>query len=360
MMLYLYLEEWTGRRAREVHTLSTCVALAHAGWPVTLVTAGGEPALRGQLEDVAGAQAVDGLHLVVLSRTIGPVRSAAVFAFRFRRWLSDRPAFKNAFVIHLKASQMVRKAGIPYAFEAHEIFAETRRNNPSAQRALEDLEGNALGAARWRIATSESLAGALGRRYALPNDFHIVPNSGLEPLPESVARSDGPFVYLGSIAYWKGLELVVESARHAQVPLRVVGGTEEEWRVLGARHDLRGVEWRPRVPVREIPQALAGARAGLISTLPESGSGRYSCPMKLFDYARCGLPVLGTDLPSLKNLGLGPWFTPVPDPGVAAWASALRGFCFNAEQAQGALAWAAKHTWSARAEALRRILEHAD
>ena len=40
-LLYLYPEEWTGRRAREAHTLSTCAALAREGVDVTLVTAGG-------------------------------------------------------------------------------------------------------------------------------------------------------------------------------------------------------------------------------------------------------------------------------------------------------------------------------
>ncbi len=53
-LLYLYSEEWTGRRAREVHTLSTCVALARAGVKVTLVTAGGQAELREHLHDVAG------------------------------------------------------------------------------------------------------------------------------------------------------------------------------------------------------------------------------------------------------------------------------------------------------------------
>ncbi len=45
-LLYLYTEEWTGRHAQEVQTLSTCVALAEIGVSVTLVTGGGERELR--------------------------------------------------------------------------------------------------------------------------------------------------------------------------------------------------------------------------------------------------------------------------------------------------------------------------
>jgi glycosyltransferase involved in cell wall biosynthesis len=356
MMLYLYPEEWTGRRAREVHTLSTCVALARAGRRVTLLAAGGEAALRAQLRDIAGQDAVPGLELAFISRKLGPVRSAGIFAHRLKRWLRDSPAVTVAFVIHLKGAQMLRGAGIPYAFEAHEIFAETPRDSASAQKVLEASERDALAQASVRIATSPALAEALCRRYALKNDFHIVPNAGMAPLPESVAQSDGPFVYLGSIADWKGLELIVAAAREARAPLRVVGGTEAEWVALGARHDVRDVEWRPRVPVSDIPQALVGARAGLISTQPESGSGRYSCPMKLFDYARCGLPVLGADLPSLESLGLGAWFTPVKTPSAESWAAALHGFRFEAENARTALVWSARHTWNVRARELDAIL----
>jgi len=127
MILYLYPEEWTGRRAREVHTLSTCVALARGGSPVTLVTAGGASALRAHLRDIAGSDAIVGLELVALSRSFGPIRSAAIFALKFRRWLRNRETFTQGFTIHLKAATMLAQAGVPYLFEAHEIFAETVR-----------------------------------------------------------------------------------------------------------------------------------------------------------------------------------------------------------------------------------------
>jgi glycosyltransferase involved in cell wall biosynthesis len=358
-LLYLYLEEWTGRRAREVHTLSTCVALARTGWQVVLVTAGGAAELRAHLIEVVGADAVPGLETVSLSRSIGPVRSAAIFTFYFRRWLRAQARFSGAFVIHLKAAAMLRRARVPYTFEAHEIFSETRHASLNAQRELEDLEHAALTRAAHRVATSDALAQALRVRYALPDDFAIVPNAGQPPLAASVARVDGPFVYCGSIADWKGLEIVIEAARRAEVPLRIVGGTEAEWRALAGRCDVRGAAWQPRVALEKIPEVLAGARAGLIPTLPESGSGRYSCPMKLFDYARCGLPVVSTALPSLESLQIGAWCSRVEQPDVESWAAALQSFRFDAQEADAARFWAAEHTWEARAQGLGRVLESA-
>jgi hypothetical protein len=355
-LLYLYPEEWTGRRAREVHTLSTCVALARTGWQVALVTAGGAKKLRSHLREVSGMDAVPGLETVALSRNLGPMRSTTIFTFHFRRWLVGQAPFSKGFVIHLKAAAMLRRVGVPYTFEAHEIFAETPCGGEVAQRAREDLERTALTGAAHRVATSDALAQALRARYALPDDFAIVPNAGQPPLAASVTRADGPFVYCGSIADWKGLEIVIEAVRRAEIPLRIVGGTEAEWRALGGRCEVRGVEWQPRVMLEKIPGALAGARAGLIPTLPESGSGRYSCPMKLFDYARCGLPVLSTALPSLESLKVGAWCRRVGQSEVESWAAALRSFQFDAVESEAARRWAGEHTWETRALALGQIL----
>jgi glycosyltransferase involved in cell wall biosynthesis len=355
-LLYLYPEEWTGRRAREVHTLSTCVALARCGWRVTLLTAGGLAELRAHAQEVGGGAEVPGLELAALSRSIGPVRSAGIFELHFRRWLRRRAQFDQAFTIHLKGAAMLRDAQISYLFEAHEIFAETPRGNENAQRALEESERAALAGAAQRVATSQALADALRKRYSLRKDFTIVPNAGERPLDTSVARADGPVVYCGSIADWKGLELVIEGARLAGIPLRVVGGSEAEWRALGGHCDVRAVEWKARVKLADIPQALTGARAGLIPTRPETGSGRYSCPMKLFDYARGGLPVVSTALPSLESLDVGTWCTLVKEPTVEAWADALRAFRFDASQADAALRWAADQTWNERARRLGVVL----
>jgi len=357
-LLYLYPEEWTGRRAREVHTLSTCVALARAGAEVTLVTAGGERELRGQLRDVAGADEVRGLTLAALSRSLGPVRSVSIFRHHFQKWLPAQAHFDWGYIIHLKAASFLTRTHVmPYAYEAHEIFAQTPQKNEARQIKLHELERAVVCGAAVRIATSGALAAALSTWLAMPNEFKIVPNAGQEPLARGTGAADGPFVYAGSIADWKGLNLVIEAAEEAGVPLKIVGGTKEEWQRLGKHCDNCGIAWHPRVSLADLPKALAGARAGLIPTQPESASGRYSCPMKLFDYARCGLPVVSTALPSLQSLGVGSWCTQVAGSDKAAWAAALKKFRFDATQAEMARAWAGGHTWAKRAEMILAALK---
>jgi glycosyltransferase involved in cell wall biosynthesis len=356
-LLYLYPEEWTGRRAREVHTLSTCAALAGCGIEVTLLTAGGLPRLREHLVEIAGASDVPCLRLAALSRSLGPLRSAAIFRHRFHRWHRDQPRFDWAYIIHLKAAGMlVDEHVMPYAYEAHEIFAQTPQKNQARQSRLHELERRTLSGAALRIATSAPLAAALSAWFALPDDFAVVPNAGLAPLDRPLAAPHGPFVYCGSIADWKGLDLVIHAAQEARVPLKIIGGTKEEWRKLAGETDTSEITWQPRVPLHELSQALSGARAGLIPTQPETPSGRYSCPMKLFDYARCGLPVISTALPSLKSLAVGSWCRQVPEPTQSAWTQALKAFHHDPSDSQAALAWAANHTWTRRAELLHALL----
>jgi len=355
-LLYLYPEEWTGRRAREAHTLSTCAALAREGVDVTLVTAGGLAEMQHHLIDVAGAEKVPGLELVALSRSLGPVRSTAVFRHYFQNWMTTQAPFNWAYIIHLKAAAMLKSTRTPYAYEAHEIFSETPQKNEKRQAALFELEKQAVTGATVRIATSVPLAAALSETFALPNDFAIVPNAGLPPEKQIVIEAKGPFVYAGSIAGWKGIDLMIHAAREAQVPLKIVGGTAAEWKKLGRQVDVAGVEWKERVSLAELPKALAGARAGLIPTQPETPSGRYSCPMKIFDYARCGLPVISTALPSLQSLDLGPWCTQVLAPTPASWAEAMKSFVYDPKQAEAARAWSAEHTWTHRAELLIGVI----
>jgi glycosyltransferase involved in cell wall biosynthesis len=285
------------------------------------------------------------------------VRSTAIFARNLQHWLQTQPAFDLAFIIHLKAAAVLAQAGVPYAYEAHEVFAQTPQN-AVRQRKLHKLERHVVQHARLRIATSGALAAALSAWYDVPKeDFAIVPNAGLSPLAHSVSSPYGPFVYAGSIADWKGLPVAIHAAREAGVPLRIIGGDDEEWASLREETDTSDIEWYPRVSLHDLPALLSEARAGLIPTNPDTPSGEYSCPMKLFDYARCGLPVVTTALPSLQSLEVGPWCTQVLTSTRIAWTEALKAFQHDAALADEALAWAARHTWEERAEHLKQLFE---
>jgi len=357
-LLYLYPEEWTGRRARELHTLQTCLAMARNGVDVTLLTAGGLD-LNAAVEALDGAKPPAHLHADAVSRRLGPVKSAGLFQRRFRHWLERHPAFDTTFVIHLKAAKMLREANLPYWWEAHEIFSETPDKGSRQEARLADEEGITLKHATGRIATSQALADALRDRYVTGRSqwpFEVIPHGGPEPLAEPSSDPAGPVVYAGSLAGWKGLPVALQAVAEVGLPLRVIAGDEAEWSAWSAQQlkpeTVRHIEWCPRVPAHQLREHLAGCRLGLCPTVVASGSGRYSLPMKLFDYASAGLPALASALPSLQGLGSEGWCRQVAEPSGTAWKQAMGENTDNATQARSALDWAARHTWSERGRRL--------
>jgi len=352
-VLYLYPQEWTGGQARELQTLSTCVALAQSGVDVTLVTGGGEAELRDHLLDVADSPDVRGLQLVILSRSLGPVESTSIFSRNFFHWLKSKGPFDLAYIVHLKAGAILTQARIPYAYEAHGILAQLPQV-PSRQRELHKLEGQVLKSATLLLATSEALAVALRTWYNLTADFAVVPNAGLPPLSKSLSSPNGPLVYCGSIGDGQELAGVIQATREVKMPLKMIGGTQEEWNVVRQQIDTSGVTWRPRVRHTDLQEVLAGARAGVIPTNFDAPSGEFSCPMKLFDYARCGLPVLSTALPALQSLEVGAWCAQVPSPARGAWVETLKEFHFVTDHGDAARAWSRDHTWARRAGQLKQ------
>jgi hypothetical protein len=204
------------------------------------------------------------------------------------------------------------------------------------------------------LATSTALAVALRTWYNLSVDFTVVPNAGMPPLSRSLSTPNGPLVYCGSIGDGQDLAGVIQATREMKIPLKMIGGTEEEWKIAGRQIDTSGVTWRPRVRHTDLQEVLAGARAGVIPTNFDLPGGEFSCPMKLFDYARCGLPVLSTALPSLQSLDVGAWCMQVPSPARGAWIETLREFQFVTEHGDEARAWAGEHTWAKRAEQLKQ------
>lgn len=205
--------------------------------------------------------------------------------------------------------------GTAVVYDAHELWAD-RNGRPEPRWWLLACESLFVRCAHQTITASPGYAEIMARRYRIPRPKVIrnIPANGpgdRSALARSEASPDGgePIaVYVGALTSGRGLEISIRAL--AQVPgarLRLVGPGHDRYRAeLGELARREGVADRvelvPPVAPEQLVDAIREASVGLALIQPVCLSYRMSLPNKLFEYVTAGLPVLGSDLPSIGRL----------------------------------------------------------
>lgn len=220
----------------------------------------------------------------------------------------------------------------------------------------EDLGAPDLGA---RDVAVEHDAVDGGLAEALPSRAEARRTLGLEP--------DQPVVlYAGGLLRWKGVDVLVDAAqdpRLAGALVLIAGGMDKDTEALRARaRGAANVRIDGFRPAAEIPTYLAAADVGVVPNRATPRiSSHYTSPLKVFEALGAGLPLVVSDLPSLRDVldEHTASFVLPEDPGALAGAlsallddEALRGARSAAGRAR-----VAHHTWTARAERILRLLQ---
>lgn len=182
------------------------------------------------------------------------------------------------------------------------------------------------------MAVSRALKRVLVEAYGVPpQKIKVVPNGvdveKFNPKLRELYRAEKDsdeirLVYVGEIAPWHGLDVVIECLpkvlrRFPNVKLIIVGGPAKELQYSRERHSYveqlkRKVErlglsdkvvFTGYVPHDEVPRILATCDIALCLFTKEGG--RYSfgfSPLKLFEYMAMGLPVISTDVEWIREI----------------------------------------------------------
>ncbi len=263
----------------------------------------------------------------------GPPRSIAV---RAHRWFRTIDFYRRAVarvrelrpaLIHCNdyntmwvgvAARLI--GGTAVIYDSHELWAD-RNGRREPRWWLLACEFLFVRCAHQTITASPGYAEIMARRYRIqpPRVIRNIPANGLvdrSPLPETGAGSTDPpdggggpvAVYAGALTSGRGLEISIRAL--AQVPgarLRFVGPSHDAYRAeLAALARREGVadrlELPGAVPPERLLDAIREASVGLVLIQPICLSYRLSLPNKLFEYVTAGIPVLGSDLPSISRL----------------------------------------------------------
>jgi len=115
-------------------------------------------------------------------------------------------------------------------------------------------------------------------------------------------------LYTGSLYSWKGVETLFAAAHElsSNTQIYFVGGGEEDvlrYRNLAESDRLANVHFAGNRPRAEVPLWLRSADCLVLpNTAKEDISKFYTSPMKLFEYMASGVPIVASDLPSVRQV----------------------------------------------------------
>ncbi len=295
---------------------ATVRALAAAGARVTLLTpTGPEGRTLAGLDHRCAALPHEGF----LERALA-FREVAATLVRQEPW--DVVWFRSPWE-GVPAVLEARRRGLPTVYEAHGFpSVELPAHHPGlrAREATLDrlvAEENAVLHGSTRVVTpSRTGSTFLQMRLVRPERIRIVPNSVDLDRFGPVAPPPGGLplrlVYLGTLAPWQGLALVIEALARLkgrlEVRLRLVGTRKGPWlrdlrervRALGVRGIL---EIEGPAEAERIPGLLAESQVCL-APLPDDprNSLQGCCPIKILEYLAAGRAVLASRVRPVEEI----------------------------------------------------------
>lgn len=112
-------------------------------------------------------------------------------------------------------------------------------------------------------------------------------------------------VYTGGLLEWKGVDVLVDAARLLpDVQVVIAGGMDRDVERLRAHASgLAQVRIDGFQPPSRVALYLAAADVGVVPNRAQPAiSARYTSPLKVFEAFATGLPLVASDLPSLREL----------------------------------------------------------
>lgn len=283
-----------------------CASLAEAGWTVSLV------AKEGRFE-VPGVE-----HLTI------PPQTTRLRRMLVSSWHVFRHAYKSgANVCHfhdpelLPVGMLLSLLGRRVVYDVHEDMPLQILNKPWLTPLVRRPIALATAFVEW-VATRALFSAVVAATPPIARRFAKHKTVTVQNFPEIAAPSDNqtsipplaerPFsaVHIGNLDENRGVREIVQALGHAQSG---AGGLILAGRFSSERFEAEcralpnwsQVEFRGWLDRKQISQALADAKVGLV-TLAPIPNYIESYPTKLFEYMAAGIPVVASDFPLWRSI----------------------------------------------------------
>jgi glycosyltransferase involved in cell wall biosynthesis len=263
-----------------------------------------------------------------------PFAGAALLAIRWTSWatLAARGA-SSAQILHahdlsgaLPALATLRtNPSAVLLYDSHEVFLESGRwaKSPAFIRRIlaNRFEQPALRRATALIAVNPQVIEELAKRYEIPErqvvTYNCPPAWNPEPRGTELRSTIGVgadaqvILYHGGFSAHRGLEellLAIRDPRLAAAHLVFLGygPLEATLRAAAVEPALAGrVHVLKAVAPEVLDRWVSGADVGMCTVLPSTLNHRISTPNKLFESIGAGVPVVGSDFATMRDILLG-------------------------------------------------------
>jgi glycosyltransferase involved in cell wall biosynthesis len=180
-----------------------------------------------------------------------------------------------------------------------------------------------------------------------------------------VARDARLLVYTGGLLEWKGVDVLVDAVRELpDVRLVIAGGMGADVERLRVHaRGLNNVRIDGFQPPERVADYLAAADLAVVPNRSQPAiSSRYTSPLKVFEAMAVGVPLVASDLPSLRELlthGVDAWLV-APDDAHALATGITRVLSDDALRARIAGTLAARGARDTAGARARRLLSWFD
>src|SRR3989338_7383976 len=370
-LLYVAPIRLPTEKAHGIQIMETCAALSRAGAEVELVVPGRKTHIKEDAFDYYNIKERFLITRLYAPDTVAYGRVGFLFhviTFAFRAALYARRA--KADIVYTRDPTTLCVCSIcgvrPLAWEVH----TTHPGVPGfITRRVSAFISITRGLARWYeargvpadaihvapdavdLAAFDAIRDREAERFSLRKRLGI-------PADSKIA------LYLGSFGLyaWKGADVARAAAKLApDVKWLFVGGSPEECEDL-KRDALEQIITYPRTRREDIAALICSADVLLLPNKSgDSASERDTSPMKLFEYMASGVPLVASDIPSLREIvdENTAFMVPPNDPKALADGvhKALSDPLEAMRRATAAHTAAQAYTWDKRAEGLRAFLE---
>ncbi|MBD3335219.1 MAG: glycosyltransferase [Candidatus Eisenbacteria bacterium] len=232
----------------------------------------------------------------------------------------------------LAGRQAARMLNLPHVVEFNNLKGEEIRKAGRSlllAHGIRMIEGFLAQGSQGVVTVTDGLSRVISGEYGASKERCAVIGNGVNTAHIKPAAEPPPprplrLVFIGQFTPFQGLPELVKAMTSVSDVARttIVGSPPRNGELVHTATP--GMEWKGRVPYRDLPAELQQAHAGVAPfsrTLNET-TGRS--PLKIFDYLACGLPVLSTRIPGLEFIeeeGVGR-LVPPDDP--AALVQAIR------------------------------------